>query len=539
MKSFFALIIVLFIAKTAFTQQPEQQQPLKLVVGIVVENMRPDYVHRYWDKFGENGFKKIYNNGAVCTNVKLSQHVQSYASGTATLFTGTYSSTHGIANKTWYDRMKKNETDCTSDNNFNTLGSNTKAASASPVKLLANTITDILRVYSRGQSKVYSAALNRESAIFSAGHAANCAYWFDAESGRMVTSSFYINALPDWVVDFNAENYAEIYSYRTWALQLAEADYTESLRDDYIYEKGYFNEFKTFPHTISKYIKRTNNYMPFKTTPSANLMIKDFVLKMIDNEKIGENGNTDFLTAVFSSMDYENISFGPASLEMEDTYLCLDKYIGELIDSIENKVGKNNVVFFLTANTSASYPIEYLKEEFHLPVDYFNVESAMALLTSFLNITYGEEEWIEYNSELEVYLNHKAIKNRNLKINEIRDAASNFINQFEGVLVAMPAYQLELGNSTEGMLKPLFRSYTKNRSGDFLFMLKEGWQPAYKYKKINFTDHSHIPLVFFGRGIKPQIIKENYDAIDIVPTLSEIMQIPSPDKSQGKIIGNL
>ena len=538
---FSIFILIQFLSVPSYSQQTantNQNRP-KVVIGIVVENMRPDYIQRFWNKFGENGFKKLYNNGTVCTNVHITQQVQNYASGTATLFTGVYPSVHGIINKTWYDRLKEKEVECTNDDYYFTVGADTKAGNASPGKLLSNTITDALKIYSQGKSKVFSAALNRESAIFSAGHAANAAYWFDAESGRMVSSSFYVSTFPDWVRLFNSENYAAVYSYRTWTPLLSEKDYTESLQDDYLLEKGYFGEYNTFPHSINKYLKRTNDFRPFKTTPSANLMIKDFILKLMDNEDIGNDNYTDFVTAIFSSMDYENGSFGPASVEMEDIYLNLDKDIAELISTAEKKYGKENVLFFLTANTSASYPVEYLKEEFHLPVDHFNVESAVALLTSYLNITYGEEKWIEYYSDQEVYLNHTLIKKKGFNLNEMRDAASEFINQFEGVQVSLPSYQLEQGSSTSGMLEPLYRSYAKNRSGDFLYMLKEGWQPAYKFKNVNYTDQSHIPLVFYGANIKSQTVKENYNAIDLVPTLSELLQIPVPDKCQGKIIDKL
>ena len=177
-----------------------------------------------------------------------------------------------------------------------------------------NTITDNLKIFSMGKSKVFSVALNRESAVFSAGHAADGAYWFDVESGRMISSSFYVNMFPDWVRLFNSENYAEKYSYRNWTPLLPEVSYTESLRDDYLLEKGYFGGNNTFPHTISKYLKEANDFKPFKTTPSANLMIKDFTLKMMESEGIGTDEYTDFVTTVFSSMDYENGSFGPASL---------------------------------------------------------------------------------------------------------------------------------------------------------------------------------------------------------------------------------
>jgi len=346
------VLLLLFNGLTNAQLSPEEtSKPPKVVIGIVVENMRPDYIQRFWNKFEANGFKKLYTQGAVCTNVRLTQHVQNYATGTATLFTGVNPSIHGIINKNWYDKFKEQETECTEDSYYMTVGADTKAGNASPKKLLSNTITDILKIYSMGKSKVFSVALNRESAIFSAGHAADGAYWFDVESGRMISSSFYVNMFPDWVRLFNSENYAEKYSYRNWTPLLPEISYTESLRDDYLLEKGYFGKNNTFPHTISKYIKETNDFKPFKTTPSANLMIKDFSLKMMDNEGIGTDENTDFVTTVFSSMDYENGSFGPASLEMEDTYLYLDKYIAELIDSSQTKFGKENVIFFLTANT--------------------------------------------------------------------------------------------------------------------------------------------------------------------------------------------
>ena len=531
--------ILLFLGgpTTAQNNEPLNSDKPKVVIGIVVENMRPDYIQRYWDKFQSNGFKKIYTQGAVCKNVKLTLHEQNYASGTATLFTGVHPSIHGIVSNTWYDRLKKKEIDSTEDDYYFTVGADTKAGAASPQNLLSTTFTDNLKILSGGKAKIFSAALNRESAIFAAGHAADGAYWFDTESGRMISSSFYVSTFPDWVRLFNSENYADIYSHRTWTTLLPETEYTESLRDDYLLERGYFGEFNTFPHSINKYISRTNDFRPFKTTPSANMMIKDFTLRLLENEEIGTDNITDFVTAVFSSMDYENGSFGPASIEMEDTYLYLDQYIGELIDAAEQKFGKDNVLFFLTANTSASYPVEYLKEEFHLTVDYFNVESAIALLTSYLNITYGEEKWIEHYSDLQLYLDHDIInKSDNVTLNEMREVSSNFINQFTGIQVSMPAFQLEQGSSANGLFEPLYNTYFKNRSGDFIYTLKEGWQPGYKFKRANYTDQSRIPIVIWGKGIKAQTISTTHNAVDLVPTLAELISVPLPDKCQGKII---
>lgn len=534
---FISAIILIFIYFGTFAQSMLQTgaQP-KLVVGIVIENMRPDYIQRYWNKYGENGFRKLYSQGAICNNVQLKQHIQNYASGTATLFTGVYPATHGVINKNWYDKFNVKETECTEDNSFIAVGSDSKEGNASPLKLLSNTITDNMKIFSMGKSRVYSVALNRESAIFSAGHAADAAYWFDVETGRMISSTFYLNVFPDWVRLFNSENYAEKYSYRNWAPLLPEVSYTESLADDYQFEKGYFGKYKIFPHTISKYLKEAGSLKPFKTTPSANMMIKDFALQIMLNEDLGTDEFTDFVSVVFSSMDYENNNFGPVSIEMEDTYLNIDRFIADIVNAVEKKYGVENVLFFLTANTSAPYPVDYLKNEFHLPVDYFNIESAIALLNSYLNITYGENKWVEYYDEHQIYLDHKLIAKNKLDLNEFQNTVASFIDEFEGVMVSMPANLLERGIQANGMLEPLYKTYVKGRSGDCLFVLKEGWQPQYKFKKVIYNDQTHIPLVFYGNHIKPTVIQAKYEAIDLVPTLSWLLNIPPPDKSQGKVI---
>jgi len=545
MKNILLTVLLIFssslIPVTTFAQYKNltgEEKP-KVVIGIVVENMRPDYIQRYWNKFLTGGFKKLYTQGAVCSNVNMTQHVQNYASGTATLFTGVNPSVHGIVDKMWYDRLKKKAVECTEDEFYMTVGADGDFGNASPVSLFSHTLTDNLKIFTRGKAKVFSAAMNRESAIFAAGHAADGAYWYDPVTGRMISSSFYVSNFPEWVRLFNAENYGEMYSFRNWTTLLPENTYEESTADDYVLEKGYFDKWNTFPHTIKRYSKQTENYLPLKTTPFANKIVKDFGIKLMESESIGTDETTDFISLVFSSMDYENGSFGPQSLEMQDSYLYLDQYLAELISYAEGKFGKDKVLFFLTANTSASFPVEYLQEEFNMPVDHFFPESAIALLTSYLNITYGQEKWIEYYSDFQVYLDHDLIKEKGIDLNEMRDEASNFINQFEAVQVALPAYQLEQGSSANGMLAPLYKSYAKNRSGDFLYSLKEGWQPKYKYKNVNFTDQSHIPMVFYGQGIKPELIQTNYHAIDLVPTLSELLGIPVPDKSQGKTIKEL
>ncbi len=536
---FLGMVILLSLNTQAQLLRNNGNGSPKLVVGIVVENMRPDYIDRYWNKFSDNGFKKLYNEGTVFSNFKLEQHVQSYSTGTATLFTGVYAATHGIIGNTWYDRLKEEEVNCVEDDYYFTVGADTKAGNTSPNKLMSNTIGDNLKIFTMGKSKVFSVALNDASAMFSAGHAADGAYWFDEVSGRMISSSFYINTFPDWVRLFNSDGYASIYTHRNWTTLLPITSYEESLEDEYILEKGYYDKWNTFPHTTTKYVNKAGNYKPLKTTPFGNTIIRDFTHELLNGEDIGADHCTDLLTVFFSSMDYMNGAFGPASMEMQDTYLRLDQQIGSLVTLLEKRFGKDNMVVFLTANTSASYPVEYLKEEFNMPVGNFSPESAFALLTSFLNITYGDGKWIEHISGQQVYLNHKLIEKNKVDRKEIIEKASTFINQFQGVKIVIPSYDLERGGSGNNANAAVYNSYNKNRSGDFSYILEEGWQPTYKFKKVNYTDQTHIPLVFYGGGIQPKKIKSRKTAIGLVPTLCDLIGIPVPDRCHGEIMEEL
>lgn len=537
-KQFSIFILVLFVTTQIWAQRPgyRNSNPPKVVIGIVVENMRPDYIDRYWNKFGSDGFRKLYTNGAVVTNMKISQHMQNYASGTATLFTGVYPSGHGIIDDVWYDRLRIREVSAVADDYYFTVGADSKSGNASPKRLMASTVGDNLKLFSMNKSKVYSIAMNAESAILSAGHAADAAWWFDPVSGRMISSSFYVSTFPEWARDFNLVSQGDRYSGRNWVTLHPESYYTESLPDNHFLERGYGDKANTFPHSVNRLVRRAENFNPIKTTPFANTIIREFTTTLLENEPVGEDNIPDLVTVVFSSMDNEHGSFGPASLEMQDVYLRLDQEIAELINFAEKRYGKENTVFFLTANTSASYPVNYLKEVFSMPVGDFQPESAFALLNSFLNITYGEAKWIEHLSGQQVYLDHKLIERNKVDLTEMRNQIADFLTQFEGIRVALPAHILEQGGSDNSALANLYRSYMINRSGDILYVLSEGWQPVYKFKKVNYTDQSHIPAVFYGAGIKPSIISSQYNAIDLAPTLSEILHISVPDKSRGRVI---
>lgn len=513
----------------------EQAIP-KLVLVISVDQMRVDYLSRFWNKFQAGGFKKLVEEGTVCSNSQLDLHVQKISTGTATLFTGVYPATHGIVSDSWYDRLKKKEINCIADDYYITVGSDSKEGERSAAKLLSPTIGDLIKINSRNKSKVFSIALNDVSAVLSAGHAANGAYWFDTQNGNMISSSYYVDIFPEWVRQFNEKQFAKTYTQRDWTTLLPVKSYEESLADDYVLEKGYYDKWNTFPYSMKKLKEKAGSYKFLKTTPFGNTIIRDFATNLILEENLGKDEYPDFLAVTFSSMDYENNSFGPASVEMEDTYLRIDQDIASILDFIEKRIGKGNALVVLTSTCSSIYPVDYMKEEFNMPVGTFSPESAVALLKSFLNITYGQGDWIEVVGDQQLYFNRELLEKRNVSLAEIQTKTANFINQFEGVKIALPSTSFEQGDYTKGQLAVIANSYNFKRSGDVLYQLEDGWQPVFKYQRTIYNDNSNIPLIFSGNSVKHAHFRGKTRGEDIVPTILEMLNIPVPDHCSGKIL---
>lgn len=540
-------ILGLFILLTFFWGKSLTAQSIKntdvvvpkLVIVLSVDQMRNDYLSRYWNKFQSGGFKRLVNEGAVCSNAQLDLHVQKISTGTATLFTGVYPATHGIVSDSWYDRLKKKEINCIEDDYFITVGSDSKEGERSAAKLLSPTIGDLIKINTRNKSKVFSVAMNDVSAILSAGHAANGAYWFDTQNGNMISSSYYVDIFPEWVRQFNENGYAKTYTQRDWTPLLPIKSYEESMADDYILEKGYYNKWNTFPYNLKKIKENAGSYKFIKTTPFGNTIIKDFALNLIKAENLGTDEFPDFLSVTFTSMDYENNSFGPSSVEMEDTYLRLDQDIATILEFTDKTFGKGNTLVVLTSTCSSSYPVDYMKEEFHMPVGTFSPESAVALLKSFLNITYGQGDWIEFVGDQQLYFNRELLEKKTVSMEAIQTKTANFINQFEGIKIALPSISFEQGDYAKGQLAVIANSYNFKRSGDVLYQLEDGWQPVYKYQRTIYNDNSNIPFVIYGNAVKHIQIRSKILGEDMVPTILEILHMPIPDHCSGNILEDI
>jgi len=513
----------------------------RLVVGIVVEDMNPDYIERFWNKFGPGGFQRLFNKGFVCANHHFDNLVQRPSVNMATLSTGTTPSRHGIINDIWVDRLTRKETNCIYDNFYITVGSDFKEGERSAMNLMTPTLGDRLKMVTNGKSRVFSIALNDVSAVLAAGHSADGAYWLDQSSGKMISSSYYVETFPKWAFDYNGLNMADFYLNNSWTPLRDVNTYTESFKDVHLNESGYLDKYNTFPYNLSRLKKESGgSYKVLKSTPFGNTMVKDFAIQMIPKEQLGYDLVPDLLTVVFSSMDYERYSFGPFSVEMEDTYLRMDKDIADLLKYVEDGYGQENILVYLTGLTSSSYPSEYLKEKYRMTAGIFNPESSIALLKSFLNIKYGEGEWIQMFANQQVYLDHDLIEKKKINLHDMQKEIASFLDQFVGIAYSKASFEIESDNFLGGgPLEAFQNNFHIKRSGDVLIKYEDGWMPKDKFQPADYTENSQVPLVWYGSGIQKGTTLRRTSATDIVPTIAAFLGIAPPNSVTGKVIEEL
>lgn len=511
-----------------------------LVVGITVEQMRSEYLDKYWDSFRADGFKRLMEQGTVCRNVRLDLQSINAATGTATIFTGQMPSSHGIVGRKWFKQITREQVSVISDPDCLTLGSDSDEGNCSANQLKTSTLGDVLKLQSNKKSKVYSVALNAESAVLAAGHNADGAFWFDKTNGNFISSSYYLERFPEWARLFNSQKKSDDYLNEKWETLLPIDSYTATFPDNYPLERGFWNTDKTFPFDLKKLAKNCESeYEILKATPFGNKLVKEFAETLIKNCELGKDEYTDLLTIAFSSLDFANKWFEPSSVEMHDLYLRMDQCVAQLLQTLDKLVGKDEYVVFFAASSTSDYSPKVRNEEFGFPSGDFSPQSAMALLRSYLNVLFGSGDWVVLYNEEQIYLNHDLIERRDVKLDEIQQKAALFMNQFEGVKSALPAFSIENSNLTNQRFLPIENSYCVQRSGDIVLLLEEGWAPSYKNAQVDYSSENKIPLILYGGNVKTMFIDRQIDATDIVPTICQIVGILPPDDALGKPIMEL
>ncbi|MDR1667040.1 MAG: alkaline phosphatase family protein [Bacteroidales bacterium] len=537
------LTVLLSTPAAVLSAQPAHRIPPaqpRLIVGIVVEQMRSDYIGRFWNKFGEGGFKRLASEGTFCRNAGYNHFFMQTAVGYATIYTGALPSGHGIVADRWFDRVAGKMQTAVSDETAGTVEGAFASGQFSPRNLLATTIGDEIRLSNLQQSKVFGVSFNPESAILSAGHAANGAFWFDCENGAWITSNYYMDHLPNWLADENRKKLADLYLARTWEPELPPEQYGDCLPDANPYETGIEGRI-VFPYSLPELAKNKSidkRYRLINRTPFGNSLTKDMAIAVMVNENLGKDDFPDLLTVAFTATENIGNDFGNMSVELEDVFIKLDRELEHFLNFLDEFAGKQNVLVFLTSNHGAA-PMPDRLNEAKIPVGKFNANSAVSLLRSYLNAIYGSGEWIKTYYRQQLYLNTELIENSKLKLEDFRQTVAQFMIQFTGVSNTLTAGALQSRQFTEGFAGTVQNSYFPRRSGDVFINLYPGWiekgTDAASHNSSYIYD-TQVPLIWYGWKVKRDNITAPVNITSIAPTIAHFLNITPPNASSGKII---
>ena len=539
------LVTVFLLVSSFYGIRSQNTAKPKLVVGIVVDQMRFDYLTRFGGRFGDEGFNRLLNDGFNCKNHHFNYMPTYTGPGHASIYTGTTPENHGIIANNWYDKFLDSKVYCVSDTSVTSLGTKSKKDRMSPKRMLATTFADAIRLHTQFQSKTIGISIKDRGAILPAGHTANFAFWFHGKSeGNWVSSSYYADTLPNWVTNFNNNQSVDKY-LKTWKTLYPLNTYVASGKDDSLYEKAFVGEKSpTFPHELLKLMKINKGYDILKTSPFGNTMVTDFAIETLINENLGQDAHTDVLAISYSSTDYIGHTFGVNSVELEDTYLRLDLELGRLFKELDNRVGAGNYTVFLTADHGV-VQVPRLLQDHKIPAGYIDFVLLKAEVATFLKQTFKIDDLLSNISSQQVFLNYEVIEKNNLELSVICKKLQHFLIQHPQMLHVFTREQLSNRNMTSLVGQLVQNGFHQRRSGDLAFVLNPATISGNANSNKGTTHGSpqaydtHVPLLFYGKGIKKGSTYTKTQVTDIAPTISALLGIALPNACTGNVLNDV
>ena len=517
-----------------------QSNSPKLVVGIVVDQMRYDYLTRFDSKFGEGGFKRMMREGFNCKNNHFN-YVPTYTGpGHASVFTGTTPKYHGVISNNWYSKTEKKVVYCAGDENVKSIGTESDAGKMSPHRMLTTSFADENKLFTQMRGKTIGIAIKDRGAILPAGHTADAAYWFyGKDEGHFITSSFYRNDLPKWVNQFNDSDTAESY-FKVWDTHYDIKSYTESGSDDNNFEGGFKGKEKaTFPYDLAKLKDKNGGFDILKATAYGNSLTTEFAIASVKGEALGKDSTTDILTLSYSSTDYVGHNFGVNSKEVEDTYVRLDKDLERFFEFLDTEVGVGEYTVFLTADHGAVNVPSYL-QSVKIPAGYLDYNSRKKKFTAFLEDKYGTKDVVENVSNNQIFFNKTKLNELNLNLHQVEQDLVDEQISYPNIAKVYTATTMNSTNFSTGIEALLQNGFNQKRSGDVI-ILDDIAHIAYSRtgsthgSGLNYD--TYVPLLFFGKGIKQGETLQKTVIPDIAPTISALLGISFPNGATGTPLG--
>ena len=565
------IAVLLFLAfipsfRPSFTRAQRITAPPKrprLVLLIVVDQFRYDYLERFGALFGPNGFRRLLRDGASWTQVNYDHFPTYTAPGHGTMMTGAYPAESGIVANDWFDRASGKRVSSVSDETVKLLGGDGTETGSSPRRLLGSTVGDELRLVTNDRSKVIGISVKDRSAILPGGRHANAAYWFSITTGRMVSSTYYFNELPAWVQSFNDTKPADKYFGAKWERLISESEYVKRAGPDSPAWETVANaggQTNAFPHVITGGDKtpRRGFYWALDYTPFSNELLLSFAQQAIVEERLGQDDDTDVLTVSFSANDYVGHRYGPYSHEVMDVTLRVDRQIGQLLDFVQSRVGLSNTLITLTADHGVS-PIPEQAAALGLGGGRLKTADVLKELRTAISAHYNPQgkspdtsadyilrfydgaTWREWFLNGNIYFNYDALKRDGIKLDEISQVVAAAAQKIPGVARCFTRAQLLRGATsiTDPIERRVLHGFHPARSGDVVIIAE-----PYKYLGDTITAthgspysyDTHVPLIIMGAGVTPGRYLEPASPADIAPTLSVLLRITAPTSATGRVL---
>ena len=555
----------LFLARALFAlvaagmpATPASAEPPRLVLQITVDQLRGDLVTRYLDRMGEGGFRYLLDKGVVFSNAHHAHANTETIVGHTTLATGAHPSAHGMVGNVWFDREAGRLTYNIEDSRYRLLTAGAdvdrkteidptqrlaRSEGRSPASILVSTFGDELAIHTAAHAKVFGVSVKDRGAVAMAGHAGK-AFWFSKKLGEFVTSNFYYDRYPGWVNEWNAGKPSRRFSDTSWELLRDRDSYLFGGQDDQPWETALPGFGRVFPHRFGPANGR--GFTTFLTlSPAGDELTLDFAKALIENENLGQDDVTDYLSVSFSATDYVGHVFGPSSLESEDNLLHLDRTLAELLSFVDSAVGHDRTLIVLSADHGgAEAPADL--NRFGFEAQYVNPktwdkEAGIAALKERFGV--GDELIREYFHPY-VYLNREVIKAKGLDQAEVERAVAGELSKFEGVALAVSSTALMEGGVPDTPLtRSILRNHHPKRSGDIYVVFEPHWFINDFDGLTVATTHgspwrydTFVPLIFAGAGVQPQRVHRAVHTVDVAPTLAAFLGIKPPSGSRGKVL---
>ena len=529
------LVVIMVCLVMPFSGLAQTEKP-KLIVGIVVDQMKQEYAWRFRNHFGDDGFNRFFKEGFVAKNAHYNYAATSTGPGHASVYTGTTPAHHGIVNNNWHSRLLKRSVYCAEDTAVQAVGGSLRAGRISPANLYASTITDELKLFTQQKGKVVAMSIKDRGSALPGGHLSDGSYWYDSQTGNFMTSTYYMKELPEWVKAFNNKKLADKYLNETWETQLPIDSYSESGDDNSPYERGFRGkDTPTLPYNLAELRSQNGNFGMLSSTPWGNTILNDLAIAAISGESLGTDDITDFLAISFSSTDYIGHNFGPLSKEIQDTYVRLDRELARLFESLDIAVGKGNYTVFLSADHAVAENSQRMSD-LGFRVKNFDRIGFSDYIKARVAQQYGEGDWMEVAGGYDLFLNHDLIEEKRMNLYEMQLYVAQEAMKYEGVYLAMTATDLVRNEYTDGMRSLIQETYHPKESGDVRLVLDPAWQNGGAKGTGHgnpWTYDTHIPIMFYGKGIQKGQSVRKIEVTDIAATISMLMEMRLPNASIG------